>query len=76
MCTMCTVYSFSREGVGQQDVYNVYSFFAGRYLANLRGRRAEESKYYLHIYYILLYSIIYQHIIYNYIYYYKEYYYT
>ena len=25
MCTMCTVYSFSLEGVGQQDVYNVYS---------------------------------------------------
>ncbi len=23
---MCTVYSFPREGVGQQDVYNVYIF--------------------------------------------------
>ena len=41
MCTMCTVYSFSREGVGQQNVYSlctVYSFFSGRYLANLRGK--------------------------------------
>ena len=41
MCTMCTVYSFPREGVGQQNVYSlctVYSFFSGRYLANLRGK--------------------------------------
>ena len=25
MSTMCTVYSFPREGVVQQNVYNVYS---------------------------------------------------
>ena len=62
MCTMCTDYSFPREGVGQQNVYSlctVYSFFSGRYLAIWRKGCAGESKYYLHIYYIYYYIVLY-----------------
>jgi hypothetical protein len=68
---MCTVYSFPREGVGQQNVYSlctVYSFFSARYLANPKAKRAEESKYYLHIYYIYYYIVLYINTLYIIIY--------
>ena len=46
----------------------VYSFFSGRYLANLRGKARGESKYYLHIYYMYYYIVLYINTLYIIIY--------
>ena len=55
---MCTVYSFPREGVGQQDVYNVYSlqffFWSVSYKSEEKGARGRVNIIYIFIIYIII----------------------